>query len=247
MDLKNLEKLPVKTQKPLGLFLTELIGIYGENIISIFVYGSVTGADYNPKTSDINVAVVLRDVSIIKLKPILKIIKRALRQRITAPLFLTPSYIKMSLDTFPMEFMTMKDSRLVLFGEDILADVEVKEEDLRRECEYQLKGKLVTIRQAYLEQASNRKGLENLIKASFRALIPVFQNILRMRSAHTPPVSKEELFSQLQEDFDIDAAPFLELLRDKKSDGRIGDKVAEAFLDDFLVQLERLSDTVDRM
>ncbi|MEA3489334.1 MAG: hypothetical protein U9R44_03200, partial [Candidatus Omnitrophota bacterium] len=67
MDIRNLEKLPDNARKVLSPFLDELFGIYREAIRSVFVYGSVTGRDYNPKTSDINMAVVLDDVSLGKL------------------------------------------------------------------------------------------------------------------------------------------------------------------------------------
>jgi predicted nucleotidyltransferase len=247
MNTQNLEKLPVNAQNLLKPYLDEFFKIYGGDIVSVFVYGSVTGPDFNPKTSDINLAVVLKEVSVEKLKSVLKTVRQGMRRKITAPLFLSPAYIKMSLDTFPMEFMSMKDSRLLLFGDDVLSDIAVKKADLRRECEYQLKGKLLTIRQAYLEQAMDRKGLERLIKSSFRALLPVFQNVLRIEREEAPPADKEEVLCQLSEEFDVDVSSFLEILGDKKTDGKIGGKPLEEFLNDFLTQLERVTDAVDHM
>jgi len=246
MDIRNMEGLPESVRRGLGSLLNDLIGEYGESIISVIVYGSVTGPEYDPKTSDVNVAVVLNDVSLAKLKPALGIVKKGLKKGITVPLFLTPAYIRMSLDTFPMEFIEMKDSRCVLLGEDVLADIEVKKEDLRRECEYQLKGKLLTIRQAYLEQALTRRGLEGLIKASFRALVPVFRNVLRVKGVR-PQQIKEQMLQQVEEEFNVDVSSFLEVLRDKKTDGHIGENPAETFLNDFLLQLEHISHVIDEL
>jgi len=203
--------------------------------------------DYNAKTSDINIAVVMKDVSITELKKALKIVKRSLRDKITVPLFLTRDYIKNSLDTFPMEFITMKDAHCVLMGEDVLKDITIEKEDLRRECEYQLKGKLLMIHQAYLEQALTRKGLEGLIKRSFRSLIPVFQSILRLKSEDAPPAEKKEMLNKLGHECGVDVSAFLEVLQDKETDGKIGEKNAEHFLDDFLITLQQLSDIVDGM
>ncbi|MFQ5952712.1 MAG: hypothetical protein ACE5JK_04830 [Candidatus Omnitrophota bacterium] len=247
MEIKNIDKLPDQVKKALEPYLNELIKIYGEDIVSVFVYGSVTGPDYNPKTSDINLAIVLKEVSLDKFKPVLKTVKQGLRRKITAPLFLSPSYIKMSLDTFPMEFMNMKDSRLVLFGDDVLADISAEKMDIRRECEYQLKGRLLTIRQAYLEQAMNRKGLEGLLKSSFRALMPVFENVLRLKLEGSIPTDKEKILSRLGEEFEVDVSSFMEILHDKETDGKIGGRPLEDFLNDFLVQLEKLTDIVDGM
>lgn len=247
MGYANLDKLPRNAAGVLKPFLDELTEVYRDEIVSIFVYGSVTGADYNAKTSDINVAVVLKEISLERLKPILRVVKKGMRNRINAPLFLTPSYIKMSLDAFAMEFMSMKDTRLVIFGEDILADIDVNKEDLRRECEYQLKGKILTIRQAYLEQALSRNRLEKLVKVSLRGLMPVFQSLLKIKTNEAHPKEKEEILCQMSAEFDIDVSAFLDVLRDKKSDGRIAGKTAESFLSDFLKQLERLAEIIDKM
>ena len=247
MEIKNLDKLPESVQRIIKPYVEELVKTYGENVISIFAYGSITGRYYDPKRSDINLAVVLKEVSLEKLKQALKTVKGGIRCKINAPLFLSPSYIKMSLDTFPMEFMSMKDSSLVLYGDDCLAGISVTKEDLRRECEYQLKGKILTIRQAYLEQALSRKGIEKLIKSSFRALMPVFQNVLRIEREEAPPTDKQEILAQLGEEFDMDVSPFLDILHDKKTEGRIGGLTAEAFLKDFLKQLEHITNIVDQM
>lgn len=247
MAMENIEKLPQDAQKVLRPYLDKMLEVYGDNIVAIFAYGSVTGPAYDPRTSDINIAIVLKNTSVRMLKPVLKTVKRGMRKRITVPLFLTPGYIKMSLDTFPMEFMNMKDTRLVLLGDDVLADITVNNEDLRRECEYQLKGKLLTMRQAFLEQARNRKELEKLIKMSLRALFPVFQSMFRIKGEKPPSLDKAEVLRELGKEFNIDTSSFLEVLSDKKTEGRIAGKSAEVFIDAFLTQLERLSQIIDNM
>ncbi len=247
MQIINTDRLPAKVRGDVVKLVTELCGIYGDGVVSILAYGSVTGPDFDLKTSDINIAVVLKDASLDALKPALMPLKKAARKKISAPLFLTTDYIKRSLDSFPIEFMSMKDSRCVLFGEDVFSGIEVKKEDLRRECETQLKGKLVTIKQAYLEQALAAKGLEALISSSLRALFPVFRNVLRIRSGETPPASKEEVLNRLKNDLGIDVSSFLEALKGRRAGVKIRGVAAETFLKDFLAQLEKLSDAVDRI
>ena len=247
MDIKDMDRLPAEAGKVLRPFISFLLEALGPGVISVMAYGSVTGPDYSPKTSDINTAVVLKDASIDRLKPLLRTIRSNRRRGLTAPLFMTPSYINMSLDTFPMEFMMMKNTRRVLYGEDVLADLAFEREDLRRECEYQLKGKLLTIRQAYLERGTSRRGLEDLIKRSLRSLIPVFQAMLNVKTGNPPPLKKEAVMAGMAEEFDIDVRAFLEVFRDKKTDGRIAGKSAEIFLEEFLAQLERLSEIIDKL
>lgn len=245
--IKNLEKLPIKAQPALKALVTELARIYGDDMLSIFAYGSVTGPDYDPRTSDINVGVVLNAISLNKLKLSLKVSRKAMRRKITAPLFLTPSYMKMSLDTFPIEFADMKDTRIVLLGQDTLAGIGIEKDDLRRECEYQLKGKLLTIRQAYLERAMDPRGMEKLVKMSFRALFPVLKGALRLKTDGPVPREKENILKELGKEYGMDTSSFVSVLRDKKSDGKIDGKHAEEFLGDFLAQLEKLCEVVDRV
>lgn len=246
MPVKNLEKLPVSAQLVLKPFLEELIAVYGGEITSVFAYGSVTGQDYIHKSSDINIGVAMDDVSPANLKRCLGVVKKGMRKRIPAPLFLTPAYIKMSLDVFPLEFNNIKDTRVILSGEDILSGLVVKNEDLARECESQLKGRLLTIREAYLEQALDRKGLEKLMKNSLRALIPVFRGLVALRVSDVAPVAKSEIINALGREYVVNVQPFLDVLNDVKHDGKIAGDNAENFLGEFLARIETLCAIMDR-
>jgi len=247
MSIDKINDLPESVQKALNPYVAGLAEVYGTELISAFVYGNATDSDYNPKMSDINLAIVLEDVSIPNLKKSLKYVKKGIRQKVLAPLFLTQDYMKMSLDTFPMEFMDMQETSVILCGEDVFKDLNFNMEDLRRECEYQLKGKLLTIRQAFLEQSLNRKGLEKLIKNAFRALMPVFRSTLKIKGVETKNKTKEDILNSVAKEYNINVSSFLEILNDKKADGKISGKPAEEFIGDFLTELEKLSIEVDNL
>jgi len=244
-DYKNLDKIPENLRKVVPQYLDSLLSAMGQDVKSVFLYGSAAGNDYNPRTSDVNIGIVLDEVPVKKLKNAAGIVKKGRKRRIAVPLFLTESYIKASLDTFPIEFIEMKDLSILIRGEDILGGIGIEREDLRRECEQQIKGKLVTIKQAYLEQALTRRGLETLIKKVFSSLMPVLRNALRLNDPGTPPIDKEEILARVGGEFGIDVEPFLEILRDKKADGRISGRCPEIFLEEFVHALERLSDIID--
>jgi hypothetical protein len=150
------------------------------------------------------------------------------------------------MDTFPMEFMDIRDTGCVLFGKDVFSDLREDREDLRKECEYQIKGKILTIRQAYLEQATSRRSLEVLLKKAFRSLMPVLRSVYRLKSGESV-LSKEELLERLGSETGVDTSSFSELLADKKNDGKIGQKKPEDFLKDLLEQLEKVSKYVDEL
>lgn len=247
IELKNINMFPPAVQKNLTDYLDKLINALKGSIISVYAYGSVTGGEYDPKRSDINLAFILNDASIRNLKGTVKVLRRGLKKNITVPLFLTPEYVEMSLDTFPMEFLELKETRVLLYGKETLQDIKVKKKDIRRECEYQVKGKLLTLRQAYLERSMKARDLERLIKETLRALFPVFRNMLRLHDINPVSKGKREILKELVDAFNIDTSSFMEVLDDKRPDGKISGKDAGKFIDSFLVELNRLSNVLDEM
>jgi len=245
-SLKNLERLPDDAKRKLQPYLEALIKIHGDNIASIFVYGSTASGDYIPGVSDLNSAVVFKELGFDQLRRSLNLIDRGIRKRIAAPLFFTPEYIRRSLDTFPIEFLEMKESHILLYGDDPLSSLEIDLSHIRFVCEEQLKGKLIRIRQAYLEIGLRKKGMEALIKESLDSLFPVFRSLLRLKEA-VVPTKKEDVFRLLQDRFEVDADTFIAVLRDDKNDEKIGNENLESFLERYLKQIEKLADIADRL
>jgi len=178
------------------------------------------------------------------LKKCLNLIARGIKKRITAPLFFTRLYIETSSDVFPIEFLEIKDNHLVLSGEDLLTEIRVDLKNLRHQCEEQIKGKLVRIRQAYLEVGLKKKGVEALLKRSLSTMIPVFRNVLRLKG-EDPPRGKEKVLERLTEVFGLEEGIFLAIWKDNQDNEKIGGEAAEGYLDKYLIQLEKLATAVD--
>ncbi|NQT95785.1 MAG: hypothetical protein HQ572_04985 [Candidatus Omnitrophica bacterium] len=244
--LKNMEKLPVDAGKRINVYMQEMLKMHEGNVASIFIYGSAGSEDYVAGTSDINSAVVFKDLRFTQLNRSLRLVDKGIRKGMAAPLFLTPEYIKSSSDTFPIEFLEMKENHILVYGEDLLSDLEIEPSHIRFICEEQIKGKLIRIRQAYLEVGLRKKGMEALIKESLNSLFPVFRGLLRLKGI-TPPIKKEEAVRLLAEIFGIDPQVFIAVLRDKKNDEKIGGENLESFLEKYIAQIEKLADIADQL
>lgn len=245
-DLVNLEKLPPPVKEKVVPFCRELRELHGDNLVGICVYGSATGSDFVAKRSNINLLVVFTELRAQDLKKSLKLVNRGIKQGIVAPLFLTLDYIASSLDSFPIEFLEMKESHMLIHGEDPLGEISIEREDIRRQCERELKGKLTRLRQAYLEIGLKARGIEALLKESLSSLIPIFRNMLRLKGV-LPPLGKEEVISSFASEFGVDRDVFLAVWRDKKGDERIGRERAEDFFGKYIGAIERLSAEVDKL
>ena len=235
-NLKNIDKIPVKYQKKITQYLKELLHIHQEDIISIYIYQSLK----------LNICVVFKNLDFSVLKKSLQLVNKGIRDKINAPLFLTREHIQTSSDTFPIEFLEMKEDHTLLYGEDVLANLEIEPSHIRFICEQQLKGKLIRIRQAYLEIGLRKKGMELLVKESFESLFPIFRGLLRLKNL-TPAIDRHECIKQLSESFEINSALFLSLLDDTKNDEKIAGESIEDFLKKYILEIEKLSMVADRL
>ena len=132
-------------------YLMKLLDLHKENVVSIVLYGSATGKNFIPGKSDINLVVVFKDLQLLQLKNSLSVVSSGISKRITAPLFLSLSHIETSKDTFPIEFIEIKENNILVYGKDVFGGLNIDEANLRLFCKREIEGKLIRIRQAYLE------------------------------------------------------------------------------------------------
>ncbi len=243
----NIEVLPDEIRKKVNKYVTNLIKLYDNNIVSIFIYGSATGRNYVPGKSDVNMAVILKELTFADLKKSLKLISLGITKKIAAPLMLTVRHIQSSTDVFPVEFLEMKDNYCLLYGQDLLKDLPIEESNIRLQCEQQLKGKLIRIREAYLEIGLRKKGIDALLKESLNSLFPIFRGLLRLKTTQAPPTDKEQIINSLSENFGIDSKVFLAILRDKKDDDKIGSQDVEPFFEKYIQEIQKLAIVSDEL
>ena len=245
INMNNIKKLQPEVQKKFVPYLESMIEIYGDEIVSVFIYGSAAAGGYTTGASDINSAFVLKDLKFSVLKKGLKTVSKGINASVAAPLFLTKEYISSSLDVFPIEFIDMKENHILVCGQDVLSGLEIRGEHIRLFCEQQIKGKLVRMRQAYLEVGLSRKGMLSLMKDSLNSLVPVFRNLIRFKGEN-PPVSKAEILERLSALFGLDVEVLLGVWGSRK-----GKKIAtgdvETLAGKFMNEVEKLSVIVDKL
>lgn len=245
-DLKNVEKLNEHVQKKVTWFAEELLKIHTEQILSVSIYGSAIGADFCPKKSNINIVVIFRSLEIHVLEKILTLVKHAIKKNIVAPLCFSEDHMKTSCDTFPIEFLEIKEKHVCIYGDDPFETLAIDAAHMRLQCEQQAKSLLINLRQSYLEVGLEKKGIEKLIVESFRSVLPVFRTVLRLKGEAIPP-ENEQLIMQVASLAGLSASVFMMVLRDKSGDEKIGGTQAVDFLGTYLLELEKLARFIDGM
>jgi len=243
-DFKNLEKLNTSVQKTIGWFAKELMAVHGDEILSINLYGSAVDESFNIKRSNINFVIVFKKIGINTLQKSLKLVKRGVKKKIIAPLFFTEEHIVTSCDTFPIEFLEIRDKHVCIYGEDVFATLSIDNKNLRLQCEQQVKSLLIKLRQSYLEIGLEKKGIEKLIVESFRTVLPVFRTVLRLKGETIPPEQKQ-LIMQVASLAGLSTSIFMMVLQDKAGDEKIGNCEAVKFLGNYLAEIQKLAQFVD--
>lgn len=245
-SFKNISELPASIQPVITEFANKLLVNLSDNATALLVYGSAAGIDYNPGISNINIAVIVKTLDFAVLNQSLTLIKWGRQHKIATPLFLTKEYILGALDVFPVEFTEIKEQHKLIFGEDIFKDLDIPLKDLRLLCEQQVKGKLLRLRQAYLDIGSNPSVLKNFLISALSDLVPVFRQLIILKG-QKPFERKEDMFEQLAQIFSLDQEPFLAVYHDKNKRVSISSHQVEAHLQNFLNQLEKLSRHMDSL
>jgi hypothetical protein len=244
MTYSNLDRLHESIRSDVVTYCDKVRDAVGSSLKAISVYGSAAGPDFVSGKSDVNLVVVVDRIDHKVLQSLLDTVKWGKKKRIVPPLLLTPVYIETSLDVFPIEFTEIRESHVLLTGDDYFAGIEVKPLEMRLECESQLKAAILRTRQAYLEIGMEKGGAEQVLHASVTSLVPVLRAMLRLKGEAIPR-RKYDVVKAAGRVFGADARRLESVLKDKAGDEKIGDREAHLVLAGYIGDLENLAGAVD--
>src|SRR5215472_17031995 len=133
-------------------FVKRLREAGGTNVESLVLFGSAVTGDFRPGLSDVNLLCILRDSS-----------------------FRSLQVLERSTDVFTIELLYMRQHHRVLFGTDVLTSLRIPMELHRVQVEYELREKLILLRQHVLVVSDNDSRLWDVILHS----APSFATLLR--------------------------------------------------------------------
>jgi hypothetical protein len=196
-------------------FFEELAVIAGPGLHSLHLIGSAVTTDWLAGRSDINTLLVLREMHLPVLEAIAPLGRRFKGSGIAPPLVMDEGYVVASLDVFPMEFLEMQLIHETVLGEDLLAAVAIDRGDLRRQCEREIKSRLIGLRQAYLRALGEPKALAEALARFLSGYQPLARAVLVLLGKE-PPLKRAEAFAALAVAVGPDAAVFGEMLAVKE-------------------------------
>lgn len=236
--------LPDNIKKAIDQFVALLKNAYGGELISVILYGSAASGEYARRHSNIDLAIVLKNASLGAISKTSRFINKR-RFMMINPVFFTVDYIKHSTDVFPIEFTDMKENHAVLYGEDIFKDIEISTENLRFQCEQELKSKIINIKRAYLG-AAGKEALKKTLFMAVTSSLYILRNLIRLKGLR-PPHRKEEVLSDISREFGVDAAPLNKILSAKAGNISLSRGEITGLFSHLVETLETISSKVDQL
>jgi hypothetical protein len=244
-DLR-LDKVKPAAAGKIQPFLEEILAGYQEKIHSIHITGTAITDDYAETISDVNSVVVLKRMDLDFLGFLAPLGKKYGKQKVAAPLIMTPEYIASSLDVFPIEFLDFKFIHCTVVGEDILNDLKINRMDLRQQCERELKTKLIWLRQGYLSSQGDRKLLRDGFISSITGYIPLFRGLIVLLG-EAPPVMQYEVITTLGHVAGLNTDVFARVLREKREKVKPTIEELNTIFEEYYAATERLGAVVDEI
>jgi predicted nucleotidyltransferase len=235
----------MKVHKHLTELVSRLETAAGSNLLSVILYGSAATEEFHPKHSDLNVLCILRDLSKDELSKLQAASTWWSKKGHPAPLFFTLNELHHSADIFAIELLDIKAARRVLYGEDVIASLDVPMDLHRLHVERELRNNTLRLRQYYVMHAADSRKTLQLMAASISTFVALFRHAL-IALGEDPPATLRATVERAGSVLGFDPSPFHTVLDIREGHKRGRDVEAQATFDKYLNAVVKATEEVDR-
>ncbi len=233
-------------ERVLEQLIERLTKAFGERLKSVILYGSAASGEREDKFSDYNILCVLREVTPRELADSNPIVHWWREQGNPSPLLLSEEEARNSADCFPIEFHDICERRRVLYGEDAMANVEIDDCFYRAQVEYELRSKLLRLRQKAAGLLKDKNNLRVLMADSVSTFCVLFRHALHL-SGQPASFGKRKSVEEASAFFGLDQAPFMTLLDIREERIKPRDVDPAPLLASYMREIQKVIDAVDRL
>ncbi len=229
-------------------FINDLKGTHRRNLASVILYGSAVTGDFVKNQSDYNLLIALHKIAPEDLRAAQAPMREWSRLGHPVPVYFTVSELQNAADVFPIEFHQMEQAHIVLYGENVLETLNISDEYLRHQTEYELRSKLIKLRRAFIPASASNQSLTALMVNSLSDFIAVFRAVLLLHQI-TPPIAKHDIITATARQLKIDGEPFEKILDFKENNTAktLDDKSVNQLFADYMQQIEYVVEAVDKV
>ncbi|MFH1414520.1 MAG: hypothetical protein ABIH89_00320 [Elusimicrobiota bacterium] len=189
-----------------------------------------------------HVLVLLKEINFNNLLENSRIAKKLQKNKIIL-MYLTKEYMKTSCDVYPLEYISMKNSYEVVYGDDILQELNVPTDNVRLESEQKIKGALIRITQIILEMGDRKKELSKTVFLAVEDIVHGIKGLLNLAGVTLPDTAAAVLDSA-QKQFNIELQPVKDIVNWRSG---TAPEDYKKLIYDFYEKIEELAVLADKM
>lgn len=219
----------------------------GPEFVACYLTGSVLHSGFDARRSRVNVLVITRGLAVETLDRLADAIPAETKQPPHfETLFMVESQMRQSLDAFPIEWTEITETHLLIEGHDVLGGLQVPRDNLRLQCEHEMRMKLLRLRQAYLADRRTPKRLEPVLAGAASSFAALFRTLLRLRG-ETIPASTPHVIERVADLYRLDARGLLAAYLVRFAEKSFKDAEILDHYRRFLVEVDRLVQAIDSL
>lgn len=231
-------------EEKIGEFVRRIRDAAGTNLVSVILYGSAVSGEFHPEHSNLNLFCVLRETSFPLLLALSPVSKWWNQQKQPSPLFISRNELECSSDVFAIELLDMQRYHKILFGQDVLSELKIPMHLHRVQVEYELREKLILLRQQALLAAGNKRHLWGLLLHSVSSFATLFRHALIVLGRESP-MDRREAVQALAKHVGFDSGALLEVLDVRENKADSGKIDIQDLFGRYLAAIEQATAAVD--
>jgi len=217
----------------------------GDNLKAVVLYGSAVTGEFAEKHSDLNILCLVERAGATELERLHDVTEWWMKQGKAAPLVLTLDELTRSADVFAIEMLDIKRHHRMLFGPDILEQLEVPMQLHRAEVERELRVNWLRLRQALLAAPMKKRPHFAMMAASVPVFCALFRHAL-IALGHPRAHGQRAAVDEMAALTGADPSAFHALLEFREGKRSEKDIDIEATLHAYLEFVEVATNEVDR-
>lgn len=238
--------LPDKYRKSLKLFCQELVKTFGDNLLSIQLVGSAVSEDYLNHCSDINLLIIINELEMDNVSTIAPLTYRKWRWKRISPRFISKRNLENAVHFFPIDYWTMQQRSITLYGQEILNQIDFKKDDLVWQLNHEIKGLRMRVKQQFWRTFAHPYFAKKNLMADFNMIIHLVKVIYFIKNIPLPE-RMDQLIEDAANHLKLDKTILLDLFLIKKYNRKIKRKDILSMYTRFMNLIRQVDDIIEEV
>ena len=160
-------------------------------------------------------------------------------------LILSEDELQRSTDVFPIKFLNMQRHHRVLFGKDVLSQLQIAQDFLRLRCEQEIKNLMLRLHQVYLRRAHYPEQIESILSRSVSGFIKALGVMVELKTGAIPPT--KDAVVEASHELGLNVDPIWRVLALKRGQSTPGGDELKRLYAGFMHTVREAAELVDKL